>query len=280
MKKFIIILIIVVSSVSFSLLLYRGYRHLHGVPVIDKEAEKTVLEVRFVDKNINLTKGIDRSFWDAQRPQTIELFYQVMVLPWPKKVIPSVNVSAFHNKKDIYFYLEWTDATEDDGRDIDVFSDACAVMFPLQKDVPSSSLMMGFMGKANIWQWKAAQNLEYWTPEKKKEKKVYVDFYYPFEEDELFVVSKQKYTSAVNDLVAIRVATITHKTSQKVTGRGSFSNNVWRVVFRRSLEPVDQESSAQFKEDNNLCAFAVWDGSHGDRGGRKSITNWVELRLE
>lgn len=280
MKKFIIISIGVIALASFGSLVYVAYRNIRGVPVdIIQEKEKPELDVPFIKQTINLKNGIDLSFWETMPSLDIELYYQVMVLPWPKKVVPQVTVKAFRNKKDIYFYMEWEDKTIDNIQETGIFTDACAIMFPLSEDIQPSSLMMGFLGHANLWQWKADQDREFWLNER-YEKKPYVDFYYPFEEEELFIVSKKKYQSAVNDLLAIRVATITHKPSQNVKGRGIYNKGVWRVVYKRSLKAADAEVDIKFSKSNKLCAFAVWDGSHRDRGGRKSISNWVQLNIE
>jgi len=153
------------------------------------------------------------------------------------------------------------------------------VMFPLDEKAPASALMMGFMGQANIWQWKASRDREYWTGQK-NEKTVYVDFYYPFEAQELFVVSKDKVVSAASDLISARVGTVTEKTTQMITGRGSFENGIWRIVLMRAMTTAESRTDVQFGESLNLCAFAVWNGSKRDRGGRKSISNWVEMSIQ
>lgn len=278
MKKFFIISLIVLSTLFFSLLIYQGVKQARGIPVVVKEKKMPFVEVPFVNNHIDLSKGIGRQFWDLRPATKIELIYQLLVIPWPKASVPYIKVKAYHNKEDIYFYLEWPDDTQDSSAEIKNFSDAGAVMFPLGKKVPTQSLMMGFLGKANIWHWKANQDREYWLG-KKTEAKVYVDFYYPFEEQELFTVSKEKFDSAVNDLVAIRIGTITRKPIQNIKGRGTYNKGIWRVVFKRTLKAEDPEVDAEFALGKRLCAFAVWNGSKGDRGGRKSISNWVSLRI-
>lgn len=279
MKKIFVGLVILVSVVCFSVLVYYGSKYSRGVPEIDKETEKPLLEVPFLATDFDLSKGIDTSLWESQPALKINLFYQVMVLPWPKKVVPYVMVKAFHNKRDIYFYMEWEDSTKDKIIGIDKFSDACAIMFPLGKNTQPSTLMMGFLGNANIWQWKASQDAEFWLNEK-MEPKAYGDFLYPFEEEELFKITKEKITSPVNDLVAVRIGTITPKPEQNVTGRGIYDNGTWKVVFKRTIEGSDREADAQFPAKKRLSAFAVWNGSEGDTGGKKSISDWVELELK
>jgi DMSO reductase family type II enzyme heme b subunit len=81
-------------------------------------------------------------------------------------------------------------------------------------------------------------------------------------------------------LLAIRVGTVTKKPLQNVEGRGIYSDGTWRVVFKRALNAIDAKTDAQFSTGKQLCAFAVWNGSKGDRGGRKSISDWVELEIK
>ena len=279
MKKLGIISIIIVSIISFSLLVYHGFTRTRGMPVPIEKSKRIVLEILYIVKEIDLDNGIDKEFWAGLPSQEIKLLYQVMVLPWPKIVTPLVTVKAFHNKKDIYFYMSWKDETENRTIGINKFSDACAIMFPLNKKVDPPTLMMGFLGKANIWHWKASRDKEYWDKEK-EEDRAYADFHYPFEDKETLVVSKDVVKSAVNDLISIRVTTVTPKETQEVKGRGIWSEGAWQAVFKRSMNATDPEVDALFEAGKMLCAFAVWNGEKGDRGGRKSISDWVELEVK
>lgn len=280
MKKFIILTIAIVVLALFSLSVYYGLKHSRGVPVKIEEAARAGIEAPFIDRDIDLSKDIGSPLWEEMEPQKIDLVYQVMILPWPKprNTLPPVMVKAFHNKDDIYFYLSWRDDTEDRLLKTNTFSDACAIMFPIGEEVQPRSIMMGFMGAANIWQWKASQDREYWGG-KELLTQAYSDYYYPFEDDETLPVSKAVPRSAVNDLMAIRIGTVTPKELQNVTGRGFFKDGKWQVVFKRSLKAVSPEEDASFNRGGKWCAFAVWDGARGDRGGRKSISDWVELRV-
>jgi DMSO reductase family type II enzyme heme b subunit len=53
----------------------------------------------------------------------------------------------------------------------------------------------------------------------------------------------------------------------------------WHVVFKRSLKVQDEKVDVSF-EKRRFVAFAIWNGANGDRGGRKAISNWVELEIE
>ena len=103
-KKSIIISICIISAILFCLLVYYGLRYSRGIPVILEKKEKPVLEVTFIDKDIDLTKNIFVGLWNTITPKEIELKYQVMVLPWGKSLMSPITVKAFHSKKYIYFY--------------------------------------------------------------------------------------------------------------------------------------------------------------------------------
>ena len=283
MKKSTVIVISLISVAGFLGLVFYGLRYSRGVPVIIEEKTKPVLPVTFLDREIDLSRGIEPSLWKDILPTEVELIYQVTILPWPQKgLISPITVKAFHNKKDIYFYIRWQDNTEDYILASNRFSDACAIMFPLDKksEALPATLMMGFLGKANVWHWKASQDREYWLKDF-PETKAYVDFYYPFEKEELFPISKTVLKSAVRDLLAIRVGTITPKEKQIVQGRGIWQRGVWEVVFKRTLNATDTELDTAFRlGKTQYCAFAVWNGAKGDRGGRKSISDWVNLKIK
>ncbi len=281
MKKTTVILIIGALVIAFGSLIFYGLKHTRGVPVvIEPQKVKLSIEAQYKNKEINLAKDIGENFWLKLPSKEITLMHQVMVLPWGKSLVSPIIVKAFHNKKDIYFYISYKDETEDRIIDANKFSDACAIMFPMKEDVPNSTIMMGFMTNSNIWQWKASRDQEYWNKIQQKSEG-YADFCYPFEEKELFKVSKSSPITPVNDLMAIRIGTITPKEVQKIEGRGIWNNGIWQVVFKRKLEIENKDIDAIFKIGRKkLIAFAVWNGNDGDRGGRKSISDWVELVMK
>lgn len=278
MKKNNVILILIIA-ISLPALAYFGGLSSGLQAATMAHQMPMVLEVPFMDKDIDMSKGISPDAWEPLHPLDVEMEYQVMVLPWGKSLINPVTVKAFHNGREIYFYMSWRDGTENRITGINRFSDAAAIMFPIGNNVQNSTIMMGFMANgSNIWQWKASQDSEYWLKEPPKTE-AYADFYYPFEENETFVVSKIAPSSAVNDLMVIRVGTLTPKPAQVVAGRGFWDNGTWHVVFRRSLDIADPEQDADFNTLNRV-AFAVWDGANGDRGGRKSISHdWTALEI-
>lgn len=265
---------------AFGLLAYFGVRHSRGTPVAVTAPPTAVLPAPFLDADLQLASGISLSPWDGLPGTEVELMYQVTVLPWARSLVSPLRVKAFHNGKELFLYLTWKDATEDRQVGVNQFADAAAVMFPLGDQVEPSTIMMGFMGRANLWHWKASRDSEYW--EKRLPRSgAYSDFYYPFEEQELFPVSQEKPASAVAELLAERVGTVTSSPLQEVEGRGVWRDGTWHVVFRRPLSSGDAEYARTLVPGNTYrIAFAVWNGQQGDRGGRKSISEWVDLRIE
>ena len=280
MKKSAVIIITLILLSSFGFLVWFALTHSRGVPTVIEKPERLILEAAFIDKEISFKDGIALDIWEALRAKEIKLMPQLMVQPWPKNLTPLVLTKSFHNQKDIYFYLEWRDDTEDRQIEINKFSDACGIMFPLKDEVQPATIMMGFIGGANIWQWKAAQDKEFWLKEM-PQTTAYADYHYPFEESETLPVSKIVAKFSANDLLAIRAGTVTPKDTQVVEARGFFKEGVWRVVFKRRLKAESPEVDAVFSAGKKrLCGFAVWNGSNGDRGGRKSISEFVELDIK
>lgn len=229
--------------------------------------------------------------WDQAPRATVPLTFQVMYVPWSTTAKPPVSAAAIYDDQRIYFLIEWEDSTCDaEVHRTDQFPDACAVMFPLNQAQPPS-LMMGFFGPANIWHWKAdwqtrirgqaaqssASSANVGAPSQPTPEWPLAEFAAraagaPQAQDAL--------TSPVEDLVAEGPGTITTKPSQHVQGHGEYRDGKWRVVFWRELQPADQTDAAFSPGQNRLMAFAVWDGAHQEKGSRKSISDWVELRIQ
>ena len=50
-------------------------------------------------------------------------------------------------------------------------------------------------------------------------------------------------------------------------------------MFRRTLTPNGKGAVALKPGSTVPVAFAVWNGSAGDRDGKKSVTIWQELKI-
>ncbi len=283
MKIKTVVVIGALAVLGFVGMLIYGVRYARHIPTLFEPPERAQLDVPLRDRNIDLATGIDPDEWADLPALDIDLIYQATIPPWPKKLVPRVEVRAFHNARDIYFYMTWPDETADRLLGPGSFSDACAIMFPLGTNAQPASIIMGFLGSSSIWHWKASDDLRVWGGEDMPEpEKVYSDYYYPFEDQETLPVMKNELDTPVADLVSMRIGTLTERERQIVEGRGVWIDGAWHVAMRRALriEGADPETDALFGADGvRTCAFAVWNGRHGDRGGRKSISGFVALNL-
>ena len=274
--------IIKLLIVGITLILLKGLAYSDSVVILAKK----------VNKEIPLSP--EAEIWKEATPLKVPLFPQVVTKPRIyKSSIKEIEVKAIHNSKEIAFLVEWEDSTKDTELDIDKFSDAVALEFPssISKQIPSFA-MGDDENPVNIWYWKAAwqesgkdkklvsQNESY-TPNFTTKNHLFIDNFLPG------VLAKNPVSkpvrSSVENLVAqgFGSATDMEKTeTQNIEGVGEWKENKWSVVFKRSLVSKN-EFDVNFKEGDVIpIAFAVWNGSEGQRGGRKSVSTWYYLGIE
>jgi mono/diheme cytochrome c family protein len=245
----------------------------------------------------------DSGIWRLAPPVNLHL----MPLWWRSDRPEEVTVRAVHDGKELALLMVWADATHDHTamRPQD-FRDAAAIQFSLAKDPPFFA--MGEMGNfVNIWMWKSEVQADIETPFHDLEV-VYpnlgIDSYpnlmkspveqphrhaLTLESDKTFVtgwgagniVSDPQRKTPVEDLNAQGFGTLRARPliDQKVDARGVYGAGSYRVLFKRSLNPTGKNAVA-FKLGTTVpVAFAVWNGSAGDRDGKKSVTIWQELKI-
>lgn len=229
----------------------------------------------------------------------------------------AVSIKAVHNGKEIVFLLEWEDWEVNSSfiRHQD-FTDAAAIMFSLSPEKPLSEQPHFTMGEkggpVNLWYWRLDRQMDlagFQDIERVYPGMVSDDYQleaqrYPREtggpshlpvtsapaHDPVFItgwgsgnlLSIPMRPSAVEDLNAQGFGTLTAQplTDQNVKGQGIYVAGKWKVVFTRHLRskgPFDVQLKAGGKFP---VAFAVWDGSKGDRDGQKAVTTWYVLGLE
>jgi|SaaInl4_135m_RNA_FD_contig_81_118579_length_10127_multi_18_in_0_out_0_2 mono/diheme cytochrome c family protein len=237
----------------------------------------------------------------------------VMLLHQRQDVIRNLRVKAAHNGADVAICLEWDDPTPDMSilRHED-FSDAVAVQFALGDDTTVETLTMGIaQSPINIWHWQAARQMDverYRDVETVYPGMVSDDYPWsdtafpnqpesgaaesiptPSEYETTFItalaagnpVSKPEGVRAVHEFNAAGFGSLTSQpeTAQSVRGVGVWDNGVWKVVVVRRMKSTDKRDAHFQAGDSIALAFAVWDGSHGDRNGQKAVTNWNTLTL-
>lgn len=196
----------------------------------------------------------------------------------------TVAVRSVHTDDALFVSVRWRDQTRSDASHAtEDFADAVAVQWPADPRVSVPAVCMGQADNAvNIWQWRADSQagpaVEPLAPHG------YVD-HYPATDD-MFHPARAAGNpfasvdaAAVQNLVAGGFGTLTPVTEQTVEGRGTHEDGVWTTVFRRSFESPGEFQPAFRRALSTDVAFAVWDGSRGDRDGMKSVTSFVQLRI-
>jgi mono/diheme cytochrome c family protein len=231
----------------------------------------------------------------------------LMPLWWRNDRPEELTVKAVHNGQEIAFLLIWPDATYDHTaiRPQD-FRDAAAVQLHPGTDPPFFG--MGQLGTPiSLWMWKSERQADL-EPAFQDLDKVYpnigIDSYPNFqrspleqptrdaltlESDPTYVtawgagniVSDPRPKSATEELTAQGFGTLRARPSldREVDGIGVYSTGSYRVLFRRALRTASADGVPFSPGGRTSVGFAVWDGSAGDRDGKKSVTIWQELVL-
>jgi mono/diheme cytochrome c family protein len=245
----------------------------------------------------------DDSAWRAAPPVELHL----MPLWWRYDRPEYLTVQALHDDDQIAFLLVWADDSEDHRaiRPQD-FRDAAAIQFSTEAAPPFFA--MGARSHfVNIWMWKSERqaDLAAFQDVESQYPNLGIDSYVnlkrsPLEQparhavtvesDPTFVtgwgagniVSDPTRKSAVEDLAAQGFGTLKARPrpDQTVAANGVYAIGSYRVMFTRKLE-AHGESSVNLTGNSRVpIAFAVWNGSAGDRDGKKSVTIWQELVVE
>jgi hypothetical protein len=246
----------------------------------------------------------DDGAWRLAQPVNLHL----MPLWWRSDRPEELVVRALHDGAQLALLLVWADVTYDHTamRPQD-FQDAAAVELALTPEPPFFA--MGEPGRfVNIWMWKSAQqedleaafhDLETVYPN------IGIDSYpnlrrSPLEQpmrhaltlqsDPTFVtgwgagniVSDPSQKRAAEDLMAQGFGTLKARPllDRAVEARGVYNTSTYRVVMRRALLGQGEKAVTLLPGTTVPAAFAVWDGSAGDRDGKKSVTIWQHLQLE
>jgi hypothetical protein len=184
--------------------------------------------------------------------------------------------------------VEWEDGSADWSLSRQTeFPDAVAVQFPVTAGETVPAFCMGDPNApVNIWQWKAAWQADIeqgYLDVQDSYPNIQVDLY-PFEKEEAFyparavgnVFAQPDRSTPVDNLLAGSFGTLTQAPDQVVQGTGEWHDGLWRVLFARNLT-VDGDYSQFAEGESTNTAFAVWDGTAGERDGMKSVSQFLTL---
>ncbi len=256
---------------------------------------------------------------DPAWEQARALYVGLTPLWWTENRVEGLVVQALHDGEEIAMRLAWIDPTKDDSavRQRE-FRDAVAVQFSLSSDPPFYMGSAGDEGGVNIWMWKADRQRNLADgyhdvddafpdrivdgyPEQAEPRNVAdgVDWVKaPLEaHDPLFIsawgagniVADPRMPTSVECLVARGPGTLAGKPieAQIVQGAAVYERGVWYVQIRRRMQFLSGDDhhcvndERAFRPGDYLpVSFAIWNGSAGDRDGKKNISIWQKLVIE
>ncbi len=230
----------------------------------------------------------------------------LMPLWWRYDRPEYVTVQALHDGEELALLLTW----EDDSHDLAAirpqdFRDGAAVQLAQGPDEPFFA--MGERGRfINIWMWKSDReadltgfhDVDWQYPD------TGIDSYpnlkrSPYEQpmrhaltvdsDPTFItgwgagniVADPMRRSSAEDLRAQGFGTLRARPAagQEVEASGIYDQGSYRVMFRRRLEPRGSDAVAFIPGTTVSAGFAIWNGSAGDRDGKKSVSIWQDLLI-
>jgi mono/diheme cytochrome c family protein len=286
---------------------YDAWALVHFVRALSSDEQREKVEMkrfRIVAPRVHaLPSHPDAAVWREAAAVDLHL----MPLWWRAQRPETATVRAVHDGDRVAFLVSWADDTADaTGIRPQDFRDACAIQFSLEPDPPFFA--MGERGRAvNIWMWKSERQADM-QPVFQELDKVYpnigIDSYpnllrSPLEQptrnaltldsDPRFVtawgagniVADPTRRSAAEDLAAEGFGTLRARprADQAVDAFGRYETGSYSVQFTRELNPVKKGAVTLVPGARVAVAFAVWNGSAGDRDGKKSVTIWQELYL-
>jgi hypothetical protein len=227
--------------------------------------------------------------WDRAAAVEVPLSGQAVAHPMlVDPTVASVRVRALTDGERMAVLVEWEDASRDDSvLRSDAFADAVAMQ--LARGQGFSICMGQQAGAVNIWHWKAdwAADMVRWRDVGDVNPNMPVD---PGASGPSSLVagrdagnlrSATMRPSSVEETDAVGFGSLTSQPveGQSVRGASAHHDGSWRVVMSRTLVN-DDPNDAQFAAGASVAvAFAVWDGSNGDRDGLKSTSSWQSLAL-
>jgi len=284
-----------------------GWHLVHFVRSLSSDALRAKAEMkkfRIVATRVaTLPTNADSGTWR----NTPAVNLHMMPLWWRTDRPEEITVRAVHDGRSLALLLKWEDGSHDETaiRPQD-FRDAAAIEFALTADPPFFA--MGQAGApVNIWMWKSERQADLqpvFQDIDKQYPNIGIDSYpnllmSPMEQptrnaltmrsDPRFVtawgagniVADPTRRSAAENLIAQGFGTLRAHPMQDqlVEANGVYATGSYQVQFTRAFAS-GSNAIRLAPGDRVPVAFAVWNGSAGDRDGKKSVTIWQELLLE
>lgn len=267
------------------------------------EQPPPTLSVSRVDKVPPVGDPLD-AVWEKIAAIEVPMAAQQVAQPaLEQATVPKLTVQAIRDNERYAWRISWDKPQPADRVDYATFTDAVAIQFPLGDGAPYT--MGGPNLPVRMLYWKAVWQKD--VDEGFQElQKIYPNSHYDLywfaegaerhsntgstdnpQAQEFMVAAMSKNRMAdynrkkpIEELTAHGFGSSTHVPETPSGARGVWNQGRWYVVLDRPIDDKDP-LIARFNAapEQQLVAFAVWDGDHGNRGSLKQISNWIPMQL-
>jgi hypothetical protein len=243
--------------------------------------------------------------WEQVAVTEIPLVAQQVAEPMlATGTVAGIRVQAVRDNDRYVWRVSWPQSEPSTASDFGQFSDAVAIQFPLADGAPYTmggpGMPVSILYWRALWQKDVDEGFQDTVVTKPN---AYADFYWfaselgPQSADKLAAgdpMAKQWLIAhsagnpmadfsrkcPMEKLTAHGFGSSTHAGSGPGQARGVWDQGSWYVVFEHPASEGD-ELIKRFNQNpqQQLIAFAVWDGTAQNRGGMKNISNWIPMRI-
>ena len=242
--------------------------------------------------------------WNRVAVVEVDLAPQQVAQPVLEKgSVAKLRIQAVRDDRRYVWRLNWDKREVADKSDVAQFTDAAAMQFPLVDGAPYTmggpALPVRMLYWKATWQKDVDQGFQglagihpnsdsdlYWFAEGKEAHESSGSVDNPKSKQWMIAVQSGnpmvdfQRKHPIEELTAHGFGSGTHVADTPSRGRGKWKDGQWFLVLDRPINKADPlirrfDSSP----DKQLVAFAIWDGSEGNRGGRKQNTNWLPMRI-
>ncbi|MCE4604468.1 MAG: ethylbenzene dehydrogenase-related protein [Aeropyrum sp.] len=226
-------------------------------------AQVAGIEAVYVQGDIPLDP--ESQFWQELEKAEIPLVSQNIVYPLAGEgETRKVRVAAAVNDQGLLaIYLEWDDPTKDVPvpGGIDVFPDQAAVQFPVSNESLPYICMGTTEQPVSIVLWRAPDMAE----------TLIAGSAYGMSPEQREALGLHSVPTSPIELLPPE--------AQVWASEAVWSDGVWKVVIYRPMGSTYELVPSLTLGQEVSVAFALWDGSKGESGGKKSTSAWFTLKL-
>ncbi|MCE4599781.1 MAG: ethylbenzene dehydrogenase-related protein [Desulfurococcales archaeon] len=251
-RTFMILVILMAASITLT-----------GMGVSLVTAQVTEIKAPYIQEALPLNPK--DPLWGEVELTQVPLVAQLLAYPMSLDTTPrSLKFAIVHNGTHMAFYIEWDDQTMDveGGGELNKFSDAVAIQFPVQEGELPYICMGDTANPVNIVMWKAGIGAE----------NLVAGSAYGRDAKEREALGLQQVPTSPIEMLP--------EDAQIWKSQAVYEDGKWRVVLIRPTGSTHPLVPDLRPGDSTSIAFARWEGSKYERGGAKSTSGWYTVKLE